>query len=97
MKITVFCNVRPFSLINVYRYFGEMRCLQLQDRGVSQAIAVSRRIPTAAARVRARPRHVRFVVDKVALWQVFSEYVSFPCQSEVYQILYPHNHPRRVQ
>jgi hypothetical protein len=25
--------------------------------------------------------HVGFVVDKVALGQVFSEYFSFPCQS----------------
>jgi hypothetical protein len=31
-----------------------------------------------AASVRVRAEHVRFVVDKVALWQVFSEYFGSP-------------------
>jgi hypothetical protein len=35
--------------------------------------------------------HVGFVVDKVALGQVFSEYFGFPCQSSFHQLL--HNHP----
>jgi hypothetical protein len=34
---------------------------------------------------------VEFVVDKVALGQVFSEYFGFPCQSSFHQLL--HNHP----
>jgi hypothetical protein len=34
---------------------------------------------------------VRFVVDKVALGQVFSEYFGFPCQSSFHQLL--HNQP----
>jgi hypothetical protein len=34
---------------------------------------------------------VGFVVDKVALGQVFSEYFGFPCQSTFQQLL--HNHP----
>jgi hypothetical protein len=34
---------------------------------------------------------VGFVVDKVALGQVFSEYFSFLCQSSFHQLL--HNHP----
>jgi hypothetical protein len=33
---------------------------------------------------------VGFVVDKVALGQVFSEYFGFPCQSSFHQLL--HNH-----
>jgi hypothetical protein len=37
------------------------------------------------------PGHVGFVVDKVALGQVFSEYLGFPCQSSFHQL--PHNHP----
>jgi hypothetical protein len=32
-----------------------------------------------------------FVVDNVALGQVFSEYFGFPCQSLFHQLL--HNHP----
>jgi hypothetical protein len=35
--------------------------------------------------------HVRFVVDKVVLGQVFSEYFGFPCHSSFHQLL--HNHP----
>jgi hypothetical protein len=35
--------------------------------------------------------HVRFVVDKVAPGQVYSEYFGLPCQSLFYQLL--HNHP----
>jgi hypothetical protein len=35
--------------------------------------------------------YVGFVVDKVALGQVFSEYFGFPCQSLFHQLL--HNHP----
>jgi hypothetical protein len=34
---------------------------------------------------------VGFVVDKVALGQVFSEYLGCPCQSSFHQLL--HNHP----
>jgi hypothetical protein len=34
---------------------------------------------------------VGFVVDKVALGQVFSEYFGFSCQSSLHQLL--HNHP----
>jgi hypothetical protein len=37
------------------------------DIGCAIAQAVSRWLPTAAARVRARSGHVGFVVDKVAL------------------------------
>jgi hypothetical protein len=58
---------------------------------------VSRWLPTAAARVRARVWQVGFVVDKVVLGQVFSEYFGFPCQSSFYQILCHHNHPEKVQ
>jgi hypothetical protein len=32
-----------------------------------------------------------FVLDKVVLGQVFSEYFAFPCQSSFHQLL--HNHP----
>jgi hypothetical protein len=34
---------------------------------------------------------VGFVVDKMTLGQVFSEYFGFPCQSSFHQLL--HNHP----
>jgi hypothetical protein len=61
--------------------------------GRAIAEAVSRWLSTAAARVRARVWQVRFVVDKVALGQVFSEYFGFPCQNRsCHQFLNPNNH-----
>jgi hypothetical protein len=61
-------------------------------KGRAIAQAVSRWLPTAVVRVRARAGHVGFVVDKVALGQVFSEYFGFPCQSSFHQFLHNHHH-----
>jgi hypothetical protein len=58
---------------------------------------VNRWLPTAAAWVQASAWQVGLVVDKVALWQVFSEYFDFPCQSLFHQILHHHNHPGHVK
>jgi hypothetical protein len=52
--------------INREREYGD-----LMGRAIAEA--VSRRLPTAAAWVRARVGQVGFVVDKVASGQVFSE------------------------
>jgi hypothetical protein len=66
--------------------------------GHAIAEAVSRWLPTAAARLRARVWQVRFVVDKVASGQIFFEYFGFLCQNRSFhQILHPHNHPGQVQ
>jgi hypothetical protein len=35
---------------------------------------------------------VGFVVDKVALAQIFSEYFRFPCQSSFHQTIHNHSH-----
>jgi hypothetical protein len=35
---------------------------------------------------------VGFVVDKVALGQIFSEYFGFPCQFLFHRLLYTHHH-----
>jgi hypothetical protein len=35
--------------------------------------------------------HVEFVVDEVALGQVFSEYISFPCQFSFHRLLHIHH------
>jgi hypothetical protein len=67
------------------------------NKGRAVALAVSHWLPTAAARVRARSGHVGFVVDKVALGQVFSEYFGFLCQSSLHQILHPHNQLGQMQ
>jgi hypothetical protein len=36
---------------------------------------------------------VGFVVDKVPLGQVFSEYFGFPCQFSFHRLLHIHHHP----
>jgi hypothetical protein len=63
-------------------------------KGRAIAQAVSRWLPTVAVRVQIWVSHVGFVVYKVALGQVFSEYFGFPCQSLFQQFL--HNHHRLV-
>jgi hypothetical protein len=65
--------------------------------GRSIAQAVSRWRPAAAAGFKPGSGQVGFVVDKVALGRVFSEYFGFPCQSSFHQILYHHNLPGQVQ
>jgi hypothetical protein len=65
--------------------------------GRAIAQAVSRWLPTPAARVQARVWQVGFVVDKVALGQVFSEYFDFFCQSSFHQFLHHDSYPREVQ
>jgi hypothetical protein len=64
------------------------------DRAIAEA--VSRWLPTAAARVRARVWQVGFVVNKVASGQVFSKYFGFPCQDLSFHQLHHHNHPGQL-
>jgi hypothetical protein len=66
----------------------------MKDRAVAQE--VSRWFPTAAVRVRVLVEHARFVVNKLALEQDFSEYFSFSCQSTFHQF-HHHNHPGLAQ
>jgi hypothetical protein len=60
-------------------------------KGRAIAEAVSRWLPTAATRVRARVWQVGFVVDKVASGQVFPEYFDFPCQNHSFHQLLHHH------
>jgi hypothetical protein len=39
-----------------------------------------------------RSGHVEFVVDKMALGQVFSEYSGFSCHSSFHRLLHYHHH-----
>jgi hypothetical protein len=80
--------------VTIRRYIPQDRALQVfLNLGRTIAQAVSRWLPTAAARV----WQVGFVVDKRALGQVFSEYFGFPCHSSFHQILHHHNHLGQVQ
>jgi hypothetical protein len=60
---------------------------------VGRAIAqpVSCRLPTSAARLEPRSGHVGFVLDKVALRLIFSEYFGLPCQFSFYRLLHTHH------
>jgi hypothetical protein len=55
------------------------------------AQAVSRRLPTAVARVPARVGDMGFVMDKVVLGQVFSEHFGFSCQFSFHRLLHTHH------
>jgi hypothetical protein len=64
------------------------------SHGRAIAEAVSRWLPTATPRVRARVWQVGFVVDKLVSGQVFSEYFGFSCQNRSFhRFLHHHNHP----
>jgi hypothetical protein len=47
--------------------------------------------PTQQLGFKPRLSHVGFVVDKVALGQVFSKYFGFPCQFSFHQLLHIHH------
>jgi hypothetical protein len=55
-------------------------------------LVVSRRLPTAGPGFEPRSGPVGFVVDEVALGQVFSEYFGFPCQFSFHRLLHVHHH-----
>jgi hypothetical protein len=61
--------------------------------GRAIALAFSRWLSTAAARVRVRVEQMRFMVDKVALGQISSEFFGFTCQLSFHQFLHHQNHP----
>jgi hypothetical protein len=85
------CTAYYWILQNLKCVINQTLSYLLAYLGRAIAEAVSRWLPTAAARVRARVWSCGIVVDKVALGQVFSEYFGFPCQSSFHQLL--HNHP----
>jgi hypothetical protein len=61
---------------------------EFEGRVIAQAI--SRRLPTAAARVQTRGRSCGICGNKVALGQVSSEYFGFPYR---FALLHNHHHP----
>jgi hypothetical protein len=62
-------------------------------RAIAQA--VSRWLRTAAPGFYLGSGQMGFVVDKVVLGRIFSEYFGFPYQSSFHQILHHHNHPEQ--
>jgi hypothetical protein len=79
-----------------YTYSAVIQIQLTPDHGRARraiAQAVNRWLPTAAAQVRVPAERVGFVVDKVAVGQIFSEYFGFSYQSSFHQFLHHHNHP----
>jgi hypothetical protein len=60
--------------------------------GRAIAQAVSRRLPTAAARVRSQVTSSGICGGKMALGQVSPEYFGFPCQFSFHWLLDTHHH-----
>jgi hypothetical protein len=90
-KIFIYFSVLVSAVGKLHHKFC---CLSfLLGRAITEA--VSRWLPTAAARVRARVWQVGFVVEKVMSGQVFSEYFGFTCQNHPFHQLlhHHHNHP----
>jgi hypothetical protein len=60
----------------------------MNKQGRTTAQADSRQLPVVAARVQSQAGS--FMVDKVALGLVISEYFGFPCQFSFHQMLHIH-------
>jgi hypothetical protein len=84
MFISNVCYVIPLFIRN------EILLRWRLGRAIIQA--VSCRLPTAAARVRAQVMSGRSVVNKVALGQIFSTYFDFSCQFSFHALLHIHDH-----
>jgi hypothetical protein len=86
--LTVDCifgnNILKCAIVMINNY------MPIGGRAIAQA--VSRWLPTAAARFKPGSSHVGFVVDKVALRKGFSENFGFPCQYSFHQFLHNHHH-----
>jgi hypothetical protein len=66
-----------------------LRVSLLSDRAVAQA--VSRRLPTAAARLRAQVRSCGICGGQSGTGQVFTEYFGFPSQFSFHRLLHTHH------
>jgi hypothetical protein len=65
-------------------------CLTAKYRAVPQLKRSAVGFPPRRAGFDPRSGHVEFVVDNVALGQVFSEYFNFPCQFSFHRLPHPH-------
>jgi hypothetical protein len=73
-----------------HAFFSGVALSENMGRDIAQA--VSRWVPTAAARVRARVTSYGICGGQSGTGVVFSEYFGFPCQSSFHQLLHNHHH-----
>jgi hypothetical protein len=86
-------DMNPLSAVPccLFNYSAYSQVTVHIGRAIPQA--VSRRLPTAAARVQTRVWSCGILWwTNVALWQVFSENFGFPCQSTFHLFLHNHLH-----
>jgi hypothetical protein len=102
MNSSISWDTTPRSPLKVNRRFGGTCRLHLQRRRISQArnqresggkqSLISRLAFNGIHGVISQKGHVGFVVDKVALEKVFSEYFGFPCRSSFHRLFHNHHH-----
>jgi hypothetical protein len=62
------------------------------NTGISNRKLKLARLPLRRPRFEPRSSHMGFVLDKVELGQIFSEYFSFPCQFSFHLLLHIQHH-----
>jgi hypothetical protein len=72
------------------RFFRQKLLERNNDEAIGQA--VNRRLSIVAAWFEPRSDHVGFVVNRVVLGWVFSEYFGFPCQLSFHRLFHIHHH-----
>jgi hypothetical protein len=68
----------------------QSRCIHIA-KGRAIAQAVRPRFPPRRPGFKPSSGHVGFVVNKVALGQVLSHYIDFPCQFSFHSLLHTHH------
>jgi hypothetical protein len=90
LKIKAICSSETRLFI-----FISLSCVMSQNKAAPYLKRLVAGLPPRRTGFEPGSGQVGFVVDKVALGQVFSEYFGFPCQSSFHQILHHYNHPGR--
>jgi hypothetical protein len=113
--VPILSQINPVRIIKPHSFnfcciFDPKQCIALllvpgcsfrfiKPEVVPIARAVCCRYPTAAVRVRSQVIYMEFMVGKMTLWHVFSEYFGVPCQFSFYRlhrVHYSSNHQRNI-
>jgi hypothetical protein len=81
-----------FCFFYVYRSIIDCLYLYISQLAVPYLRRLVAGFPPRRPGFEPRSSHGGFMVDKVALGQVFSEYLCFPCQFSFHRLLHTHHH-----
>jgi hypothetical protein len=95
MNTIHFCSKLKFYVKYILKYLRDK--LWIFSKAAPELKRLVAGFPPRRPGLKPGSGQVGFVVDKVALGQVSSEYFGFPCLSSFHQILHHHNHPGQVQ